>query len=240
MAVESKRLDLLRLSPDKSQHNSKKLIPSSNEPKCTYEVTKTKFVEQPFFRCRTCFTGANDGVCSSCVETCHKGHHTYLAGKFSAYCDCGLKSCKSQCEIGIKCTYDLYGKVGKKQEWYQCLTCWGGESQFGCCEMCAEECHNGHKLVNKGLSQTGAAVCDCGDYRHKSQVCTFYVTSNQHIYQPFYTCRKCFVDPQTQGCCYQCMKTCHAGHGTMYQGVVKAFCDCGLKCCKVPCKIQKP
>ena len=222
-----------------SVHNSKKFILSPNEPRCTYKKTKTSFALQPFYRCRTCFSGATDGVCSECVQICHSSHDTVYAGSFRAFCDCGLTNCKAPCEIGSKCTFDLYGKAGKKQDWYQCHTCWGAESQFGCCETCADECHQGHQLVYKDMSSFGA-VCDCGDNKHKSQVCTFHVTGNQHILQPFYRCRNCFPNSLNEGCCYQCMKVCHAGHSTVFQGIIKAFCDCGLKCCKISCKIQKP
>ena len=226
-------------SGNRKRHNSKKLIPSLSEPRCTYQKTKTSYVAQPFYRCLTCFTGANDGICFNCLEKCHQGHDTMYAGSFRAFCDCGLSNCKSQCKIGTKCTYDLYGKVGKQQDWYHCHTCWGeGESQFGCCEVCVDDCHKGHKV--KYAKESSDSVCDCGDNKHKNTVCTFHITGNQHILQPFYSCRSCFPNSLGDGCCYQCMKVCHAGHSTCYKGVMKAFCDCGLSCCRISCKISKP
>ena len=237
LSVTGLKLQSSQLS---KQHNSKKIVSSPGEPKCTYQRTKTSFSAQPFYRCRKCFSQQSVGICASCSETCHNDHGTAYVGMSSAFCDCGLSCCKISCEIGTKCTYDLYGKtVEKRQDWYQCHSCWGGNSQFGCCEVCADECHKGHDLVYKGESSDGA-VCDCGGNQHKSAVCTFHVTGKQHILQPFYRCIRCFSNTTSDGCCYQCMKVCHAGHPTISVGVVKAFCDCGLKQCKIACKIQKP
>ena len=193
-------------------------------------------------RCHTCFTGEHEGVRSSCAERCHSGHNTEYAGILNAFCDCGLKSRLIYCKIGEECTFDLHGKIGKQQKWYQCHTCWGDNSSFGCCELCAEECHKGHKLIQNGVKER--AVCDCGDNKHTSRVCTYHVTGGQQVYfQPFYSCSWCFPRPSdgyTYGSCYQCMKTCHAGHPTVYLGVIKVFCDCGLKCCSISCKIANP
>ena len=241
MSIKSSvKLTIAESDQIRERHNSKKAVTGTDEPQCTYSRTKTSYSHQPFYRCRRCFKGPHEGVCGPCARKCHQEHGTVFAGNFSAFCDCGLQSCKMSCEIGSKCTFDLYQKTGKKQDWYQCHSCWGpGESQFGCCEVCAEECHKGHQIVYKGLSSDGA-VCDCGDNKHKSDVCTFHVTGSQHILQPFYFCSYCFTDIVKEGCCYQCMKTCHAGHRIVLQGNIKAFCDCGLKCCKTACKIQKP
>ena len=156
------------------------------------------------------------------------------AGTRNAFCDCGLQNCRISCKIGLKCTFDIFGIKGQSQRWYQCLTCWGGKSQFGTCDFCAKECHKGHNLIYTGMS-SGGAFCDCGYNKHKSDVCTFHVTKNKYRVQPFYTCLICFPSGK-KGCCFQCMKNCHAGHPIQSLGVIEAFCDCVLQ----DCQISKP
>ena len=200
---------------------------------CTYEKTKTSYVKQQFYRCRNCFSDEIDGVCRSCAKTCHVGHEVVYDGTYPASCDCGLQTCRIPCEIGSKCTFDHFGTQGQCQRWYQCLTCWGGKSQFGTCDVCAKECHKGHNLVNTGMSS--GSVCDCGYNKHKSDVCTFHVSKETGIVQPFYTCLICFPSGN-KGFCFQCMKNCHAGHPIQSLGVIEDFCDCALQ----DCQISKP
>lgn len=227
------------ITSQQTDHNLRRITSCSSE--CTYKQTKSSYMDQPFYRCKSCFTGNNEGICAPCANNCHSEHDIDYAGILNGYCDCGLQCCQINCKIGDKCTFDRHGNTGKQQEWYQCYTCWGGESQLGCCKVCAKECHEGHKVVRDGLSQ---AVCDCGNYRHKSGVCTYHVTGSEKVPQPFYYCSQCFPKPGSDGigygCCFQCMKTCHAGHPTLSLGVIKAYCDCGLECCKITCDIPNP
>lgn len=212
-----------------------RVIIGKGDTTCTYTYLKTNYIEQEFFRCRTCFSGSTDGCCSVCARLCHTKHDTYSIGYQSAYCDCGLPVCSINCLAGRKCTFDYYGKNPKLQHWYHCLTCWGDDSVFGCCEECAEGCHNGHKLV----SQNSPMICNCGHNGHRSAVCTFHTTGRNFQKQPFYFCCSCFTDP-SEGCCYQCMKNCHSGHNTQYKGICNAFCDCSLTVCATVCKISTP
>ena len=135
-----------------------------------------------------------------------------------------------------ECTYESHGPGHFIQRWYKCRTCWGGESQFGCCAHCAETCHPGHELVSDGLA---SAECDCGHNKHQQSVCTWHVTRKNYVGQPFYRCYDCFSGGN-EGVCYQCMRKCHRGHNTLFVGTISAFCDCGLDCCRINCSIASP
>ena len=185
--------------------------------------------------CHDCFSESNLGICKPCKETCHKGHRVTYKGFMHCFCDCGLQKCSIHCRLGSKCNFDVYGAT-THNGWYECHTCWGGDSSYGCCKFCAEECHSGHDLIY----QANGNNCDCGKYKHRPNVCTYISTEKQFVKQPFYSCYTCFPQPSNYyqyGCCYQCMKNCHRGHSVKFAGIVKAFCDCGLSCCIIKCKI---
>ena len=112
---------------------------------------------------------------------------------------------------------------------------------YGCCLSCAFNCHKGHRLVYRPAGEVNVA-CDCGRNRHQSAVtvCTWHSTKTEFVKQPFYCCYDCFKDP-LEGCCYQCVSVCPAGHNTRFAGIKKAFCDCGLEgCCRILCRIPHP
>ena len=207
---------------------------------CTYTITKKKSVDQPFYRCHTCFSGSNKGCCSACVEFCHKGHNIEDSGIRNAFCNCGLLCCDIPCKIGSKCTYDQYVRSTKNQKWYECLSCWdiNEGSGYGCCVVCAKECHSGHNLVSH---ESGDFFCDCGANSHKvtpkNSVCTYTVTKKECIKQPFFQCHTCFTESNS-GCCSACVEKCHKGHNVEYSGIIHAFCDCGLECCDIPCRLE--
>ena len=139
----------------------------------------------------------------------------------------------------LKCSFEQCGDVYWPQIWIECRTCWGDESNYGCCFVCALDCHSGHFLVSHQLSAEAMFVCDCGRNHHQKPVCTWHSTKTKNVKQPFYNCRDCFQNPN-KSCCYQCMKTCHAGHHTSYAGIMIGYCDCGMKCCRIICKIPNP
>ena len=221
--------------------NSHKVTPKySVNAVCTYTTTKKGYINQPFYRCHTCFSESNEGCCSACIENCHKGHNVEYSGIINAFCDCGLEYCDTPCKIGPKCTYDQYGSAHRNQKWYECLSCWDEGSGYGCCVVCAEECHSGHKLVTH---ESGDFVCNCGTNSHKvtpkysvNAVCTYTTTKKGYINQPFYRCHTCFSE-SNEGCCSACIENCHKGHNVEYSGIINAFCDCGLEYCDTPCKI---
>ena len=212
-------------------------VEGGQQPTCTYSSSKTQYVTQPFYRCRTCFKGDNEGCCAACVKVCHAGHNVYLADVVGgAFCDCGLAASLNPCKLSAKCTHDAYGPKSRMQPWFECTTCWGEGSPFGCCELCAKECHKGHRLRKQ---ETSLSVCDCGLNRHRGDVCTFNATKTQGVRQPFYRCYECFTRSD-QGCCYPCAMRCHDGHAIKPLGVVESFCDCGKQGCVVSCKIPQP
>ena len=136
--------------------------------------------------------------------------------------------------------YESHGEDYHAQPWYECHTCWGGESDFGCCLSCAFNCHKGHRLVYRPTGQVNA-YCNCGCNYHQKSVCTRHSTKDEYVRQPFYRCYDCFKGSlEFEGCCYQCVQKCHAGHNTRYAGIMNAFCDCGLTCCRVSCSIASP
>jgi hypothetical protein len=149
------------------------------------------------------------------------------------------------------CTYDHFGEEYHIQNYYECLTCWGENSCFGACEYCAFNCHKGHTLNKFSLeflcTEKITFVCDCGRYKHKQQLCTRQSTKKKYVKQSMYVCHDCF-DVKTYskknggnipGMCFSCSKTCHLGHNKEFFAFSEGFfCDCGLECCKVRCKIQ--
>lgn len=66
---------------------------------CTWHITRREYVKQPFYRCYDCFGGLNEGVCYQCWKICHRTHNTRYAGIMSAFCDCGLDTCRIRCSI---------------------------------------------------------------------------------------------------------------------------------------------
>ena len=207
---------------------------------CTWHSTETKNVKQPFYNCRDCFKNSSQSCCYQCMQKCHAGHNTKFAGIMKGYCDCGLEHCRSGCLIPkpLTCTYESHGENYHKQYWYQCYTCWGGKSNYGCCSYCAFNCHKDHDLVYRPGKKV-TAVCDCGRNEHQQSVCTWHSTERKYVKQPFYHCNDCFKNPHAK-CCYQCEKTCHADHNTVYVGTTKGYCKCGMKCCRKSCRIEHP
>lgn len=214
---------------------------NNHQPKvCTWHATKCDDkIKQPLYNCGECFgsKGIEVHLCYQCKRICHAGHQFKLESRNMGYCECRRKS---QCKIpnplcNDSCTYDTVGIAC--QAGYECRTCWGGESDYGCCLYCAFNCHKGHYLVYH--PEEGATACDCGRNEHNRLVCTRYSTNRALKKQPFYSCSNCFSH-NDEGCCYRCMKICHAGHDTSFTGIINAFCDCGLECCRKHCIIQRP
>lgn len=139
-----------------------------------------------------------------------------------------------------QCTFGESQRQYIKQDWFECKTCWGGNSAFGCCWPCALDCHRGHQLIrHHKQEEQGRFFCDCGLNKHQPAVCTYYSTKDEFRLQSFYRCSTCFSRPRT-GICHQCMINCHRGHNTRYAGEINAFCDCGLEHCKSRCQIPEP
>lgn len=138
-----------------------------------------------------------------------------------------------------QCTFYTHQRDYIRQDWFECYTCWGGESSFGCCWPCALDCHRDHKLVKHHPSSESQFFCDCGSNKHQPTVCTYYSTKTEYRIQPLYRCDSCFIKPGT-GVCHQCMINCHRGHKISYLGEIEGFCDCGLLDCQINCCIAEP
>ena len=81
------------------------------------------------------------------------------------------------CVSSNQCTFLASKRVYTQQYWYNCHTCWPGQTNNGCCESCAKVCHAGtsylifcvwslffriigHKL---GTKRSSNFFCDCPD-----------------------------------------------------------------------------
>ena len=64
--------------------------------RCTFEATGKAFFTQPWFNCKTCFKSDNEGACSVCARTCHKGHALEARQASLFFCDCHTLSQKCQ------------------------------------------------------------------------------------------------------------------------------------------------
>eukprot|EP01117_Protostelium_nocturnum_P010911 TRINITY_DN3939_c0_g1_i1.p1 TRINITY_DN3939_c0_g1~~TRINITY_DN3939_c0_g1_i1.p1 ORF type:complete len:1699 (-),score=618.56 TRINITY_DN3939_c0_g1_i1:206-5302(-) len=68
-----------------------------------------------------------------------------------------------------------------------------------------------------------------------SGICTYNITSQNYIEQPFYNCFTCGL-LEDLGCCSVCAEICHKGHNiSATQKLSKFFCDCQLQ---GHCKIE--
>ncbi|CAD8176150.1 unnamed protein product [Paramecium octaurelia] len=125
-----------------------------------------------------------------------------------------------------QCTFDIYGDKYMEQDFFECITCWGQGSVFGACRACGITCHSGHELI---LKKAKSFYCDCGKYKHTTQLCTRKTTSFKRQTH----------DGATPGVCYPCAMKCHKQHNLKLQGVASGFyCDCGLNACKTACKAK--
>lgn len=63
---------------------------NNHQPRCTRNQTGQTYYSQPFYKCHTCFSQPNEGVCYPCTVNCHSGHNIVYDGLTPAFCDCGL------------------------------------------------------------------------------------------------------------------------------------------------------
>lgn len=138
----------------------------------------------------------------------------------------------------VPCTYSTDGEQRFRQTWFQCYTCWGGVSNFGCCFPCALKCHKGHELIVESKSSSGF-FCDCGKNNHQADVCIRYADSSSSNLMPSYSCSTCFN--KKVACCFQCIKNCHKGHDVKFLGSHRTTCSCGSSgVSNAKCLIEKP
>jgi|JI10StandDraft_1071094.scaffolds.fasta_scaffold247622_2 hypothetical protein len=53
----------------------------------------------------------------------------------------------------------MTGTIHVPQQWFTCITCFGDSPSKGVCLACSKTCHQGHDLVDRGVS---GFYCDCG------------------------------------------------------------------------------
>lgn len=155
---------------------------------CTLSSTDECFYLQHNYRCLTCKQKVGEAVCAVCARVCHAGHQLQDNGITPFYCDCGLgsiKKLKCKClyrndkkksysiadndlvvclpfEIPMKCTAEFEKKKDGScrpfiQRCFACQTC-GISEDSPICEVCALNCHQGHKLEDLGLREM---TCNC-------------------------------------------------------------------------------
>ena len=207
-------------------------------PMCTLLSTGAKKVKQTWYHCNDCFDNSEQRCCYACSKKCHKLHNVTVMSTTSSICDCGIELfCKFSDDMERLCTekqcnFDRFKELYRRCIYYECYTCWGYNSDFGCCTYCAKNHHRGHNL-NKASSSH--FVCDCGRYRHNNPMCTLLSTGPNPVRQNWYHCSDCFNDPKL-GCCYACSITCHKSHFIYKIGNASSTCDCGVTPqCKLSC-----
>ncbi|XP_065916896.1 uncharacterized protein [Dysidea avara] len=213
-------------------------------PMCTILSTGPKPVKQNWYHCNDCFTNPKLGCCYGCYLHCHKFHSVYKMGNASSTCDCGgtlicnFSPTMDKFSTRDMCSYDRFKDRHMQMEWYECYTCWGGESNYGCCTFCIINHHKGHTTVKHEVTPSINFYCDCGKNKHRKPICTRVSSDKQYVKQPWYLCLDCFQEAD-EGCCYACAKNCHAGHRVYFKYLSQgAYCDCGLDYCKAKCKIN--
>lgn len=58
---------------------------------CTFAKTRKNYEFQHWYYCYTCGLIGNEGCCSTCATTCHKGHNVVYCKKSSFFCDCSVR-----------------------------------------------------------------------------------------------------------------------------------------------------
>lgn len=123
---------------------------------------------QHFYQCKDCNSSSDDKfICRGCIENCHKGHNIIDCGIQKGFCSCGTK----HLDNNGKCSSSFYVECDANQcscsknrseflqRWFQCMTCGlYGEDTQGVCLSCANKCHKGHLLLDRGIK---TRKCQC-------------------------------------------------------------------------------
>lgn len=81
-----------------------------NHHECSYKLTGNRYIEQPFYNCKTCSGGPNTGVCAVCAVDCHFGHDLQPSQSSERnFCDCstgdiklvGIKQCRAASHVRV-------------------------------------------------------------------------------------------------------------------------------------------
>ena len=133
--------------------------------RCTFEKGSRGKI-QKMYQCRTCGIIRDMGICEACARRCHKGHDIIEIPTEKLFnCDCGQECGKNACQCcdgrGV-CVKKRLGTNLAECHVYCCKTC-GMKDDVGICNVCAERCHQGHNLVDKGVWYE--FTCSCGTTR---------------------------------------------------------------------------
>lgn len=164
--------------PFQAQENESDFNPNDDD-QCTFIYTGEKMINQKIYTCNTCHMKDGECICEVCARKCHANHNVSLIGFNEGFCDCGAGNISCHCLCCDKnskgnepafipgpCTINKTGENFVHQHFYRCINCNYSED-FGCCEICARNCHLGHKLEYRGYIES---YCHCG-YNGKNCKC---------------------------------------------------------------------
>lgn len=135
-----------------------------NIGKCTWK-RGSRGIPQKMYHCRTCGLIGDLGICKECAEKCHAGHSVFeVPGLKTFNCDCGGECGKRTCKCipnNCACTSKRIGTNLSQQHVWYCKTC-NMPIDEGLCNVCAEKCHAGHQLIDKGIWFSFTCYCGSG------------------------------------------------------------------------------
>ena len=91
--MKKKEEQLKEKRTEEKEKEKKEII----EGVCTYITHKKEYIQQEWYKCKTCRLEGNTGTCKACFDDCHKGHDTYFFKMATGFfCDCFTVRCKFQ------------------------------------------------------------------------------------------------------------------------------------------------
>jgi len=121
----------------------------------------------------------------------------------------------------FSCTFKEYKDKYVVQAYFECITCWGKDSDAGCCVDCRYSCHRDHEVVYHSAIQS--FFCDCGQNGCVLK-CTSNSTKGTPCMQPEYQCNVCNVT-----CCHPCSKLFHLEINVVKKGTGPRHFECRAK-----------
>lgn len=117
---------------------------------------------------------------------------------------------------------------------FQCIDCWGENTDIAICFFCKINHHQNHKVFKH---ERDIYFCDCGRFEHKLNLCTRILTNSENkvCKQNFYECLSCKLEADDY-LCISCVKNCHIGHETVM--IKKKVGECKCSCSGINCKVN--
>lgn len=207
---------------------------SFRKPICTFLQSGTKYIQQPWYHCKTCGLVNGLGCCSVCAHHCHKGHDVEYKGIHEkCYCDCcEKKKCKmldfDNSSYLVRCTNFNRDHKDRpvKQRMYNCATC----GLAGICEACAINCHINHSIqfINESefccvcINSNNCIMSLSPLLRNNRSKCDRSVLDVDDV-SPCYTCYKCSKSGQLK-LCETCALKNHLNHDIHFIGYLSFKC----------------